>query len=115
MNPIRITVRQGGKEVFTVVTDDAEDGIVVEVNGEPVVAIDLMYSGLAVGGGEPYEPLDDPADATNTPKIVVGTWPDGEQWERLHSVPMTTFNEPGAFYSPLDPDGDRFLPDSPIQ
>ncbi len=82
-----ISIRRGGQIIRSFVTDDAEDGVTVEVNGTPVVALDLMYSGLAVGGPG-GESAVDPEDPTNIPKLVIGSWPDGEQWERLRTIAL---------------------------
>jgi hypothetical protein len=90
---ITVTLRGlWGSEERTFTTDDAEDGLVVSVNGVDVVGLDLMYSGLFVGGppseGEEADLPEDPNDPTNRPKIIVGCWPDGEQWVRVHEVPL---------------------------
>ncbi len=98
--PLTITLRGlPGLEDQSWTVDNAEDGVVITVNGVDIVAIDLFYSGLAVGGPEPqagaYDLPEDPCDEENRPKIVVGAWPDGEEWVRLHQVLLADLHESG--------------------
>jgi hypothetical protein len=76
-------------------TETCEDGVMVLVNDFPIVAVDMHYCGLPVGAhtpGEEDEIPDDPCDSSNTPKVIVGTWPDGEQWQRVDQILMSAIN-----------------------
>lgn len=94
-----------GLEGQTFTTEDAEDGLVITVNGHDIVALDIFYAGLFIGGPPGTEgeiPRDDPDDR---PKIIVGAWPNGEEWVRLHEVPLATIED---HIDPADRDEDLY-------
>lgn len=62
-----------------------ESKCIIEVNHERVAALDLFYATPDAHG----EYMDDPdPSAPREPHIVIGHWPDGEQWERLAVIPV---------------------------
>lgn len=84
---MKVKIERGPQEVEFEV--GPEDGFLVTIDGAWVIGLDFQYMGEPVGGEIP----EDPDDPTNTPKVVIGHWPNGEEWERLLVVPVSKLTE----------------------